>query len=110
MIIFCTTLTGTLDGRLFGLDIFEGGQKAGKTIKDYHSMFNHAYFIGWWAKLLDEVESCGLRGVTFVMDNAAYHKGKPDGTPKGTWSKELLYLACLDYGIPVSPLDLRSPM
>ena len=44
------------------------------------------------------------------MDNAAHHKGKPDGTPKGTWSKELLYLACLDYGIPVSPLDLRSTM
>ncbi|OQR83706.1 hypothetical protein ACHHYP_14385 [Achlya hypogyna] len=92
--------------KLYGLDIFVGGKK----VKDYHAMFNHSYFVQWFNKLMDEVEADGHRGIVFVMDNAKYHKGAPDDTPKGTWSKELLYLACLEYGIDVSPFDLRETM
>ncbi|OQR89225.1 hypothetical protein ACHHYP_20268 [Achlya hypogyna] len=93
-------------GKALRLGYFRGG----KQVKDYHAMFNHSYFVRWFNSLMDEVEADGHRGVVFVMDNAKYHKGKPDHTPKGTWSKEWLYLACLEYGIEVSPFDLRETM
>ncbi|ETV73231.1 hypothetical protein H257_12032 [Aphanomyces astaci] len=71
---------------ILGLDIFV----------DYHSMFNHDYFVDWFRKLLDEVEELGWSSsVEFVMDNAKYHKGKSKGTPKGTWKKDDLYQACV---------------
>ncbi|OQR85543.1 hypothetical protein ACHHYP_11720 [Achlya hypogyna] len=60
---------GTDFSHLVGLHIFEGGKKNGKTIKDYHAMFNHDFF---------------RRLVVFVMDNAKYRKGKSTATPKGT--------------------------
>ncbi|ETV97461.1 hypothetical protein H310_09390 [Aphanomyces invadans] len=68
---------------LLGLDTLVGGKKNGKTVKDYHSMFNHAYFVDWFEKLLDEVEYLGWASAVFVMDNAKYHKGWPFDTPKG---------------------------
>ncbi|OQR89848.1 hypothetical protein THRCLA_22624 [Thraustotheca clavata] len=56
-------------------------------------------------ELHNDIDLHGLSGVTFVMDNARYHRGKPTGTFKGSWSKELFCLTCLEYGIKVSPLN-----
>ncbi|RLO02949.1 hypothetical protein DYB28_016018 [Aphanomyces astaci] len=83
----------------------------GRTVKDYHSMFNHEYFVNWFGKLLDEVEELGWSSAVFVMDNAKYHKGEPSTTPKGSWKKADLYQACLKYDIrDVSPTDLEAAM
>ncbi|RHY23918.1 hypothetical protein DYB32_009028 [Aphanomyces invadans] len=107
-------IAGILDdgsdvSHLLGLDIFVGGKKNGKTVEDYHSMFNHDYFVDWFEKLLDEVEELGWGSAVFVMDNAKYHKGKPKTTPKGTWKKSALYEACVSFGITdVAPTDLKS--
>ncbi|RHY88362.1 hypothetical protein DYB35_009375 [Aphanomyces astaci] len=107
-------IAGILDdgsdvSHLLGLDIFVGGKKNGKVVKDYHSMFNHDYFVQWFGKLLDEVEELGWSSAVFVMDNAKYHKGKPKSTPKGTWRKSDLYQACVDNTLTdVAPTDLKS--
>ncbi|ETV68191.1 hypothetical protein H257_15771 [Aphanomyces astaci] len=57
-------IAGILDdgsdvAHLLGLDIFVGGKKSGKIVKDYHAMSNHDYFVDWFGKLLDEVEELG---------------------------------------------------
>ncbi|RHY59199.1 hypothetical protein DYB38_008667 [Aphanomyces astaci] len=101
-------IAGILDdgsdvAHLLGLDIFVGGKKSGKIVKDYHAMSNHDYFVDWFGKLLDEVEELGWSSAVFVMDNAKYHKGKPKSTPKGSWKKADLYQACLDRSVPMSP-------
>ncbi|RHY73964.1 hypothetical protein DYB34_012203 [Aphanomyces astaci] len=84
-------------------------KKNGKVVNDYHSMFNHDYFVDWFGKLIDEVEELGWSSAVFVMDNAKYHKGKPKTTPKGTWRKEALYQACVGLNITdVSPTDLKT--
>ncbi|RLO05987.1 hypothetical protein DYB28_011938, partial [Aphanomyces astaci] len=107
-------IAGILDdgsdvSHLLGLDIFVGGKKNGKVVKDYHSMFNHDYFVQWFGKLLDEVEELGWSSAVFVMDNAKYHTGKPKSTPKGTWRKSDLYQACVDNTLTdVAPTDLKS--
>ncbi|RQM30255.1 hypothetical protein B5M09_012612 [Aphanomyces astaci] len=94
---------------LLGLDIFVGGKKNGKKVEDYHSMFNHDYFVDWFKKLLDEVEELGWGSAVFVMDNAKYHKGKPVDTPKWNWKKCDMYQACVDLKLPdVSPDDLKT--
>ncbi|RHY40970.1 hypothetical protein DYB38_010797 [Aphanomyces astaci] len=83
--------------------------KNGKVVNDYHSMFNHYYFVDWFGKLIDEVEELGWSSAVFIMDNAKYHKGKPKTTPKGTWRKEALYQACVGLNITdVSPTDLKT--
>ncbi|RHZ12624.1 hypothetical protein DYB37_010226 [Aphanomyces astaci] len=100
---------GSDTAHLLGLDIFVGGKKNGKVVNDYHSMFNHDYFVDWFGKLIDEVEELGWSSAVFVMDNAKYHKGKPKTTPKGTWRKEALYQACVGLNITdVSPTDLKT--
>ncbi|RHY16479.1 hypothetical protein DYB25_008232, partial [Aphanomyces astaci] len=107
-------IAGILDdgsdvAHLLGLDIFVGGKKSGKIVKDYHAMFNHDYFVDWFGKLLDEVEELGWSSAVFVMDNAKYHKGNPKSTPKGSWKKADLYQACLDRSVPnVAPTDLKT--
>ncbi|RHZ32287.1 hypothetical protein DYB26_009833, partial [Aphanomyces astaci] len=107
-------IAGILDdgsevAHLLGLDIFKGGKKSGKIVKDYHTMFNHDYFVDWFDKLLDEVEELGWSSAVFVMDNAKYHKGKPKSAPKGSWKKADLYQACLDRSVPnVAPTDLKT--
>ncbi|RHY16035.1 hypothetical protein DYB25_013836, partial [Aphanomyces astaci] len=107
-------IAGILDdgsdvSHLLGLDIFVGGKKNGKVVKDYHSMFNHNYFVQWFGKLLDEVDELGWSSAVFVMDNAKYHKGKPKSTPKETLRKSDLYQACVDNTLTdVAPTDLKS--
>ncbi|ETW07098.1 hypothetical protein H310_03168 [Aphanomyces invadans] len=84
-------------------------KKDGKEVKDYHAMFNHKYFTAWFTRLMDEVEDLGWRSAVFVMDNAKYHKVKPESTSKGNWKKEDMYQACLKYGLnDVSQSDLKS--
>ncbi|ETV91531.1 hypothetical protein H310_13913 [Aphanomyces invadans] len=102
---FCL-IAGIIDE---GLDIFVGGKKNGKTVKDYHSMFNHAYFVDWFEKLLDEVENLGWASAVFVMDNPKYHKGRPFDTPKGNWKKDDLYQECVKFKVlGASSTDLKA--
>ncbi|RHY67433.1 hypothetical protein DYB38_005635 [Aphanomyces astaci] len=91
-----------------GLDVFQGGAKAKNEPKDYHAMFNHTYFTKWFEKVMSEVEALGKQGVTFVMDNAKYHKGLPADTPRGTWRKADLLSACQSYAVDVDSHDLKK--
>ncbi|RHY24173.1 hypothetical protein DYB32_008962 [Aphanomyces invadans] len=99
---------GQDDSKLVALDIFEGGKKPNNEPMDYHGMFDHQYFVRWFARAMDEVEALGKTGVTFVMDNAKYHKGLPGETPRGTWRKADLLLACQRYGVDVESRDLKK--
>ena len=56
----------------------DGGIQA----KDYHDMFNHAYLVKWREKLLDALESRGVRNAVIVMDNNKCHKWLPEGPPR----------------------------
>ncbi|KAF0703885.1 hypothetical protein AaE_015209 [Aphanomyces astaci] len=100
--------TAGAESKVLGLDIFEGGKKPRDEPKDYHGMFNHTYFVDWFAKAMDSVEALGKTGVIFVMDNAKYHKGLPADTPRGTWRKADLLLACQRYGVDVESHDLKK--
>ncbi|KAF0707795.1 hypothetical protein DYB28_016012 [Aphanomyces astaci] len=102
---------GSAVSHLLGLDIFVGGKKNGKTVKDYHGMFNHKYFTTWFEKLMDEVEELGWSSAVFVMDNAKYHKGKAPSTPKGTWKKAEIYEACVRFNLlDVPPTAMKKTM
>ncbi|RHY72183.1 hypothetical protein DYB26_014629 [Aphanomyces astaci] len=57
---------------------------------------------------MDYVEALGQTGVVFVMDNAKYHKGLPDDTPRGSWRKVGLLAACQLYGVDVEARDLKK--
>ncbi|RHY15598.1 hypothetical protein DYB36_005030 [Aphanomyces astaci] len=79
-----------------------------KQPKDYHAMFNHGYFVKWFAKLLAELGDMGVANAYIVMDNAKYHKGRPVGTPTSRLCKTTLQAACTRYGIPFEPTDFKS--
>ncbi|RHX98166.1 hypothetical protein DYB25_009160 [Aphanomyces astaci] len=96
------------DSSLVGLDVFQGGAKPRSGPKDYHGMFVHAYFVKWFGKYMDEVEKLGKKGVTFVMDNAKYHKGQPADTLRGTWRKADLLTACQRFNVDVESVDLKK--
>ncbi|KAF0728736.1 hypothetical protein Ae201684P_009344 [Aphanomyces euteiches] len=52
--------------------------------------------------------SLGKTGAIIVMDNAAYHKGLPATTPKGTWKKQDLLDACGRLGTHATSDEYRS--
>jgi transposase len=87
------------------IDIFKGGKR---QPKDYHGMFNHAYFVKWMAVLLAALSARGIVGATIVMDNASYHCKLPDDTPKGNWKKSELERACKDREIAYESTDVKS--
>ncbi len=78
------------------LDIFEGGKK---QTKDYHGMFDHAYFVGWMGRLLQALKDRNISNAMFVMGNAKYHKKLPEDVPKKQLKKAALQEACRRYGI-----------
>ncbi|OQR85868.1 hypothetical protein ACHHYP_11247 [Achlya hypogyna] len=90
--------------KAIAVDIFQGGKK---ETKDYHGMFTQEYFDAWFQGLLDELEGMGITKACIVLDNAKYHKGLPEGTPRRSWPKADLQLACLEYSIPVDAFDLK---
>ncbi|RQM31148.1 hypothetical protein B5M09_005203 [Aphanomyces astaci] len=100
--------SATLDSKVLALDIFTGGTTASKAPKDYHAMFNHTYYVDWFAKLLDELNRCGATNTLIIMDNAKYHKGRPADTPSGGQRKEKLLAACATYGIDADVSELKS--
>ncbi|RQM30486.1 hypothetical protein B5M09_012889, partial [Aphanomyces astaci] len=70
-------IAGILDdgpdgSKLLATRVFRGGSR---QTKDYHGMFNHAYFVNWMKELMDELDVLGKSGAVIVMDNASYHKG-----------------------------------
>ncbi|RHY21978.1 hypothetical protein DYB25_006576 [Aphanomyces astaci] len=85
-------ITGILDSpdmecQVAALDIFRGGKSTDKQPKDYHAMFNHDYFVKWFAKLLAE-QACRN------TDQPAMQK--------------TLQTACTRYGILFEPTDFKS--
>ena len=87
------------------LEIFKGGMK---QAKDYHGIFNSAYFIRWMDKLIEALAAWNVQSTLIVMDNAKYHKSLPEGTPKGSWKKQRMLEYCNEHGIDVNPSDLKS--
>jgi len=64
-----------LDSNIICLDIFLSGKRTGKNeTKDYHWIFDSAYFVRWFQLLLDKLTSMGLTNTVIVMDNAKYHQ------------------------------------
>ncbi|RHY99869.1 hypothetical protein DYB35_012153 [Aphanomyces astaci] len=99
-----------MDCRVLTLDIFRGGKSQAKEPKDYHGMFNHDYFVKWFNSLLDELDALGVQGAYIVMDNAKYHKGRPQGTPSSRQCKRTLQEACVAYGIPFEEKEFKSAL
>ncbi|OQR83192.1 hypothetical protein ACHHYP_20757 [Achlya hypogyna] len=85
-------------------DVFEGD----KQTKDYHGMFNGAYYGSWLAGLLECLEAREIRNACIVLDNAKYHKSLPPGTPRKGWKKSLLVDACRGLGIDCDETDLKA--
>ncbi|RHY54856.1 hypothetical protein DYB28_008742 [Aphanomyces astaci] len=98
----------TMDSRVMALDIFTGGTTLANEPKDYHGMFNHAYYVGWFQRLLDELDEIRVSNALIVMGNAKYHKGRPSNTPQSRHRKEVLIAACKAYGIPVTGTEFKS--
>ncbi|RHZ40697.1 hypothetical protein DYB31_016267 [Aphanomyces astaci] len=98
---------GRDDSKLLTYDVLEGGRK---QPKDYHAMFNHAYFVAWFQRLLDDVSALQKTNAIIVLDNAKYHKGLPDDTPKGAWTKARMLAACETYGIELDVKEYRSTL
>ncbi|OQR85731.1 hypothetical protein ACHHYP_20551 [Achlya hypogyna] len=96
---------GPDDSHVLGLHIFKGGRN---QPKDYHGMFDHAYFVKWFAGLLDQLDALGKVGAIIVLDNASYHIDLPDNTPKGNWAKPRLLEACGQLGNPASDSEYKS--
>jgi len=96
---------GPDESHVLGLDIFKGGKR---QPKDYHGMFDHAYFIKWFECLLNQIKALGKENAIIIMDNASYHKGLPLETPKGTWTKARLLEACGGYGIAASDSEYKT--
>ncbi|KAH9079839.1 hypothetical protein Ae201684P_007515 [Aphanomyces euteiches] len=106
-------IAGILDdseesSRPLALDVFQGGKKAGRETKDYHSMFTTKYFVEWFGGLLDELDNLGKFKALITMGNAKYHKSLPSDTPKYGWKKENLKAACRMHGFPFDDDDTKS--
>ncbi|ETV79617.1 hypothetical protein H257_06877 [Aphanomyces astaci] len=98
---------GRENSKLLTYEAFEGGRK---QTKDYHGMFDLKYFVAWFQRLLDEADSLGKFNAIIVLDNAKYHKGLPDNTPKVSWTKRKMAEACEAYGIEIDVKEFRSTL
>jgi len=99
-----------VDCEFIALDIFQGGKNGKHETKDYHGMFDHDYYVEWFAGLLTELKAMGVVNAVIVLDNAKYHKGKPKDTPKYKDLKASLQAACIVYGIDHAPTDTKPTL
>ncbi|RLO04912.1 hypothetical protein DYB28_015456, partial [Aphanomyces astaci] len=100
----------TMASKVMALDIFTGGKSRGKEPKDYHGMFNHAYYVKWFGRLLDEMDASEVTKALIVLDNANYHKGLPESTPTSGRRKSILLDACRLYGIQTTGKEFKSEL
>ncbi|RHY24793.1 hypothetical protein DYB32_008687 [Aphanomyces invadans] len=98
---------GLDNSKLLSYEAFEG---ACKQPKAYHAMFNHAYFVGWLQRLLDDVAALQECNAIIVFDNAKCHKVLPDDPPAGSWTKARMMQACATYGIELDVNEYRSTL
>ncbi|ETV92042.1 hypothetical protein H310_13567 [Aphanomyces invadans] len=77
------------NSKLLTYEAFEGSRK---QPKDYHAMFNHK------------------SNVINTLDNAKYHKGLPDDTPSGSWTKARMMQGCATYDIELNVKEYRSTL
>ncbi|ETV69287.1 hypothetical protein H257_14914 [Aphanomyces astaci] len=80
----------------------------GKQTKDYHGMVDHKYFVARFGRLLVDLADRGISNTIIVMDNAKYHKCIPDATPRFSWRKADLMVACDALGIEHTPGELKA--
>ena len=71
------------------LDIFKGKKK---QTKEYHGMFNHAYFVGWMRKLLDAKRNRATRTLSSSWITPSITK-RSQMTPHTWVGKRKSYLA-----------------
>jgi hypothetical protein len=88
------------------LDYFRGG----KQTKDYHGMFDGAYFVCWFQDLLYCLEEMGVKNAVIAMDNAKYHKCLPPGTPKASWTKGRMREGLTELHIPWDLDELKPTL
>ncbi|RHY24522.1 hypothetical protein DYB32_008817 [Aphanomyces invadans] len=107
----------TMPSKVMALDIFTGGSKrassgpkTGKEPKDYHGMFDHAYYVKWFERLLDELDADGITNAWIVLDNAKYHKSLPASTPTSRRRKGVLVESCAAYGIETTEDKYKSQL
>ncbi|RHZ13370.1 hypothetical protein DYB31_016041, partial [Aphanomyces astaci] len=86
----CLIKADRMDYRVLAFDIFRGEKSQPKEPEDYHGMFNHEYFIKSFESLLNKLATLGIQNAYIVMDNAKYHKGRPQGTPSSRQCKKTL--------------------
>ncbi|CAK4150789.1 unnamed protein product [Aphanomyces euteiches] len=96
---------GGSDCKYLAYDCFVGGQK---QTKDYHGMFCHDYFVGWFERLLSEMADHSLCNALIVMDNARYHKSLSKDAPKRSMKKSELLVICQRLAIECSPCALKA--
>lgn len=89
------------------LDIFEGGKT---QTKDYHGMFDSAYFEHWMRKILMALKVHGIENAVILLDNAKYHKRLPSDTPTGRTRKPEMQTKCDEYGIAFHKDELRGAL
>ncbi|RHY49106.1 hypothetical protein DYB38_009831 [Aphanomyces astaci] len=100
----------TMASKVMALDIFTGGKSRAKEPKDYHGMFDHAYYVKWFGRLLDEMDASGVTKALIVLDNAKYHKCLPESTPTSGRRKSILLDACRLYGIQTTGKEFKSEL
>ncbi|RHY74210.1 hypothetical protein DYB38_011127 [Aphanomyces astaci] len=71
-------------------------------------MFDHAYFVGWFGRLLVALNEHGVGNAIIVMDNAKYHKCIPATTPRLSWKKADLIDVCDLLAILHAPGELKA--
>ena len=78
------------------LEIFEGSKKMGgkAQMKDYHGMFDHAYFVQWMKKLLLALKNRNITNALIIMDNAKYQKFHGKRISMQNWNKQHLIDFC----------------
>ncbi|ETV95941.1 hypothetical protein H310_10600 [Aphanomyces invadans] len=96
----------TMPSKVMALHIFTGG----KEPKVYHGMFDHAYYVKWFERLLDELDADGITNAWIVLDNAKYHKSLPTSTPTSRRRKGVLVEACAAYEIEVTEDEYKSQL
>ncbi|RLO10149.1 hypothetical protein DYB28_000676 [Aphanomyces astaci] len=100
----------TMASKVMALDIFTGGKSRGKEPKDYHGMFDHAYYVKWFGRLLDEMHASGVTKALIVLDNAKYHKGLRESTPTSGRRKSILLDAYHLCGIQTTGKEFKSEL
>lgn len=77
---------------------------------DYHKVFNNENYLNWFTtQLLPNLSGPSL----IIMDNAKYHKSKPDGTPNASKLKKSelltwLKIFCIEHDVGITAIEAKK--